>query len=158
MWHLIHSKYGITYYQLSTTTSVRYPLLNCILQRSIQYFVFILGKWAVWSVILYHLLGNCLYFEYLVDFTASTLQFLTFSGFSSLKLNSTRSRMFAVCTNNIIYEFQTTNLSSRPIATYQGHLASSFYIKAAISPDDRSENASFFFIFCYDLWFTSLSN
>lgn len=58
-------------------------------------------------------------------------------GYSCLVLNSTVSRLFAVCTNDLIYEYATANLSTQPVASYHGHIASSFYVKAALSPDDR---------------------
>lgn len=68
---------------------------------------------------------------------------LFFSGYSSLVLDSTSSRLYAVCTNDVIYEYVTTNLSTQPTHTYRGHLTSSFYVKATLSPDDRWGEFSF---------------
>lgn len=58
-------------------------------------------------------------------------------GYSSLILDSTKTRLFAVCTNDTIYEYGISNLPTAPLHVYKGHSASSFYVKAALSPDDR---------------------
>lgn len=58
-------------------------------------------------------------------------------GYSCLVTNTTMSRLYAVCTNDIVYEYSTTNNPTKPMAEYHGHVVSSFYVKAAISPDDR---------------------
>ena len=42
---------------------------------------------------------------------------LFFSGYSSLVLDSTSSRLYAVCTNDVTYEYVTTNLSTQPTHT-----------------------------------------
>ncbi|XP_078001283.1 denticleless protein homolog [Glandiceps talaboti] len=59
-------------------------------------------------------------------------------GFSSLILDSTSSRVFASCTDDIIYQYNCAGISTTPVARYTGHLNnSSFYVKAALSPDDQ---------------------
>ncbi|XP_065661268.1 denticleless protein homolog isoform X6 [Hydra vulgaris] len=57
-------------------------------------------------------------------------------GYTSLVLNSTSSRLYAVCTNDVVYEYSTSNMSSTPLSIYEGLQSSSFYVKAALSPDD----------------------
>ncbi|XP_070576856.1 denticleless protein homolog [Ptychodera flava] len=58
-------------------------------------------------------------------------------GFSNLLLDSTSSRMFASCTDNIIYQYDCAGISTAPVAQYTGHLHSSFYVKASLSPNDE---------------------
>ena len=58
------------------------------------------------------------------------------AGFSSLIFDSTQSQLFASCTNDKIYMYNCSSLSKKPICTYSGHLNSTFYVKAALSPDD----------------------
>lgn len=58
------------------------------------------------------------------------------SGFSSLVLDSTHSRLFASCTNDNIYMYSCTALGQEPICAFTGHLNSTFYVKTALSPDD----------------------
>ncbi|XP_063958140.1 denticleless protein homolog isoform X2 [Lytechinus pictus] len=58
-------------------------------------------------------------------------------GYSSLSLTSTRTRVFASCTDSVVYEYDLSGvLRSQPVARYQGHVNSTFFVKAAISPDD----------------------
>lgn len=61
---------------------------------------------------------------------------VTTAGFSSLVLDSTHSRLFASCTNDNIYMYNCTALGQEPLATFSGHLNSTFYVKAALSPDN----------------------
>ena len=71
------------------------------------------------------------------------------AGFSSLVLDSTHSRLFASCTNDNIYMYSCTTLQQEPVCTFSGHLNSTFYVKAALSPDDlflisgSSDNGAF---------------
>nr|XP_002736642.1 PREDICTED: denticleless protein homolog [Saccoglossus kowalevskii] len=58
-------------------------------------------------------------------------------GFSNLLLNSTRSCVFASCTDDIIYQYDCAGLCTSPVARYTGHLNSTFYVKAALSSDDN---------------------
>ncbi|XP_066931067.1 denticleless protein homolog [Clytia hemisphaerica] len=58
-------------------------------------------------------------------------------GYSSLVANSSMSRIYAVCANDVVYEYSTTNNATVPMATYKNHVVKSFYVKAALSPDDR---------------------
>eukprot|EP00794_Sanderia_malayensis_P020456 gene20456-22472_t len=58
-------------------------------------------------------------------------------GYSSLILDSTSSRLFATCINDVIYMYQSSNLATQPHASFYGHQSSTFYIKSALSPDDR---------------------
>ena len=47
------------------------------------------------------------------------------------------SRIYAVCANDVVYEYSTTNNATVPMAMYKNHVVKSFYVKAALSPDDR---------------------
>ncbi|XP_064622324.1 denticleless protein homolog A-like [Lineus longissimus] len=58
-------------------------------------------------------------------------------GFSSLVLDESKSRLFASCTDDTIYQFNTANYSPKPEACYKGHQNSTFYVKAALSPEDK---------------------
>ncbi|XP_068729272.1 denticleless protein homolog [Montipora capricornis] len=58
-------------------------------------------------------------------------------GFSSLVLDSTHSCLFASCTNDNIYKYSCTALGQEPLGIFYGHLNSTFYVKAALSPDDQ---------------------
>ncbi|PFX29367.1 Denticleless protein-like [Stylophora pistillata] len=57
-------------------------------------------------------------------------------GFSSLVLDSNHSCLFASCTDDNIYMYSCTALGQEPVCTFSGHLNSTFYVKAALSPDD----------------------
>ncbi|XP_789660.4 denticleless protein homolog [Strongylocentrotus purpuratus] len=58
-------------------------------------------------------------------------------GFSSLALTSTRTRLFASRTDSVVNEYDLSGvLGSQPVARYRGHMNSTFFVKAAISPDD----------------------
>ncbi|KAI8913985.1 WD40-repeat-containing domain protein [Powellomyces hirtus] len=59
-------------------------------------------------------------------------------GFSSLCLNSRGSRIYAACTDNYVYEFDTNHLG-KPIQRFSGaeYRCDTFYIKTTMSPDDR---------------------
>ncbi|XP_075386214.1 denticleless protein homolog [Tenrec ecaudatus] len=58
-------------------------------------------------------------------------------GYSSLVLDSTASTLFASCTDDHIYMFNMTGLKTSPVASFSGHLNSTFYVKASLSPDDQ---------------------
>ncbi|XP_054418791.1 denticleless protein homolog isoform X2 [Pteronotus mesoamericanus] len=58
-------------------------------------------------------------------------------GYSSLILDSTGSTLFANCTDDNIYMFNMTGLKTSPVATFNGHQNSTFYIKSSLSPDDQ---------------------
>ncbi|TRY59876.1 hypothetical protein DNTS_013574 [Danionella cerebrum] len=58
-------------------------------------------------------------------------------GYSGLTLDSTGSRLFANCTDDNIYMFNTSGLKTSPSAVFSGHCNSSFYVKSSISPDDQ---------------------
>ncbi|XP_022103814.1 denticleless protein homolog [Acanthaster planci] len=57
-------------------------------------------------------------------------------GFSSLVFNSLRTEFYANCTDNVIYRYSALGSPTWPIATYSGHLNSSFCVKSALSRDD----------------------
>ena len=65
------------------------------------------------------------------------IQVFVFVGFSSLVLDSTHSCLFASCTNDNIYKYSCTALGQEPLCIFYGHLNSTFYVKAALSPDDQ---------------------
>uniref|UniRef100_A0A2K6G8Y4 Denticleless E3 ubiquitin n=1 Tax=Propithecus coquereli TaxID=379532 RepID=A0A2K6G8Y4_PROCO len=58
-------------------------------------------------------------------------------GYSSLILDSTGSTLFANCTDDNIYMFNMTGLKTSPVAIFNGHQNSTFYIKSSLSPDDQ---------------------
>ncbi|XP_028398798.1 denticleless protein homolog B-like isoform X3 [Dendronephthya gigantea] len=58
-------------------------------------------------------------------------------GYSSLTLDSTKSKLFANCTNDIIYMYDCVRFQTRPMATFQGHSNATFYVKSSVSPDDQ---------------------
>ncbi|NWV01595.1 DTL protein, partial [Upupa epops] len=58
-------------------------------------------------------------------------------GYSSLILDSTGANLFANCTDDSIYMFNMTSLKTTPVAVFNGHHNSSFYIKSSTSPDDQ---------------------
>ncbi|XP_062506926.1 denticleless protein homolog isoform X2 [Corticium candelabrum] len=58
-------------------------------------------------------------------------------GYSSLVLDSTCSRLFASCTDDVIYVYSCVNFSKEPLCSFHGHLNSTFYVRSALSADDR---------------------
>uniref|UniRef100_A0A8C6ICF8 Denticleless protein homolog n=1 Tax=Mus spicilegus TaxID=10103 RepID=A0A8C6ICF8_MUSSI len=58
-------------------------------------------------------------------------------GYSSLVLDSTASTLFANCTDDNIYMFNMTGLKTSPVAVFNGHQNSTFYVKSSLSPDDQ---------------------
>ncbi|CAO2638885.1 Denticleless protein homolog [Lemmus lemmus] len=58
-------------------------------------------------------------------------------GYSSLVLDSTGSTLFANCTDDNIYMFNMTGLKTSPVAVFNGHQNSTFYVKSSLSPDDQ---------------------
>lgn len=58
-------------------------------------------------------------------------------GYSSLDLDSGGCRLFANCTDNVIYEYNCASLDPNPVATYSGHQNSTYYVKSKLSPDDN---------------------
>ncbi|CAH8476600.1 unnamed protein product [Heterobilharzia americana] len=58
------------------------------------------------------------------------------SGYSDLVINSYRTRLFANCLDNVVYEYDLTQLNPQPVFFYTGHMTGSFYVKLDISPDD----------------------
>ncbi|XP_004578722.2 denticleless protein homolog isoform X2 [Ochotona princeps] len=58
-------------------------------------------------------------------------------GYSSLILDSTASTLFANCTDDNVYMFNMTGLKTSPVAAFNGHQNSTFYVKSSLSPDDQ---------------------
>ncbi|KAM5144030.1 denticleless protein homolog isoform 1-T2 [Callospermophilus lateralis] len=58
-------------------------------------------------------------------------------GYSSLILDSTGSTLFANCTDDNVYMFNMTGLKTSPVAVFNGHQNSTFYVKSSLSPDDQ---------------------
>nr|CAH8833179.1 unnamed protein product [Trichobilharzia regenti] len=58
------------------------------------------------------------------------------SGYSDLVINSYRTRLYANCLDNIIYEYDLKQENPNPVFFYTGHVTDSFYVKLDISPDD----------------------
>lgn len=59
------------------------------------------------------------------------------AGFSDMKLDSTRTKLFANCTNSKIYHFDLSETNSVMIESYTSHRVGSFNVKIAISPHDQ---------------------
>jgi WD40 repeat protein len=59
------------------------------------------------------------------------------SGYSSLTLDSTKSKLFGNCTNDVIYMYDCVTYPMNPSATFRGHSNATFYIKSCVSPDDQ---------------------
>lgn len=51
-------------------------------------------------------------------------------------MDSNHSSLFASCTDDKIYMYSCTALGQEPVCTFAGHMNSTFYVKAALSPDD----------------------
>lgn len=58
-------------------------------------------------------------------------------GFSSLLLDTSRTRLFASCIDNTIYQYDAAALSKDPVACFRGHKNSTFFIKTCLSPDEE---------------------
>ncbi|KAH3847964.1 hypothetical protein DPMN_090300 [Dreissena polymorpha] len=58
-------------------------------------------------------------------------------GFSSLVFDCYKSRLFASCTDDVIYSYDFIRYTPTPVAVYRGHRNTSFYVKAVLSPDSR---------------------
>ncbi|RUS77475.1 hypothetical protein EGW08_014781 [Elysia chlorotica] len=58
-------------------------------------------------------------------------------GYTSLVLDSRRMRLFASCTDDVIYEYNMASYDSNPVQSWRGHKNSTFYVKTALSPDDQ---------------------
>ncbi|XP_035277792.1 denticleless protein homolog [Anguilla anguilla] len=58
-------------------------------------------------------------------------------GYSGMVLDSTRSRLFAACTDDNIYMFNVSGLRTSPVSVFSGCQNSSFYVKCCLSPDDQ---------------------
>ncbi|XP_063900572.1 denticleless protein homolog [Zophobas morio] len=57
-------------------------------------------------------------------------------GFTSLAVDSEGSQLLASCTDDVIYQYNTINISRKNVKKYTGHKSEgSFYIKSAFSPD-----------------------
>ncbi|XP_013408542.1 denticleless protein homolog [Lingula anatina] len=58
-------------------------------------------------------------------------------GFSNLAFDSSRTKLFASCTDDHIYQYNCASYTSKSEGVYKGHRNSTFYVKACVSPDDR---------------------
>lgn len=58
-------------------------------------------------------------------------------GFTNLTMDSSRTQLYACCTNSIIYHYDCHTYNPQYVNSYCGHRASSYYIKIAVSSDDR---------------------
>lgn len=57
-------------------------------------------------------------------------------GFSSLTFDSYFTKLFANCTDDVIYCFDFISYNPEPVCTYRGHRNTTFYVKSALSPDN----------------------
>nr|XP_026691450.1 denticleless protein homolog isoform X2 [Ciona intestinalis] len=62
-------------------------------------------------------------------------------GYTCLTLDSTRTKLFASCTDNTIYEYDLMEFVSSgsrlPVKKYTGHHSSSFFVRIKLSPDNN---------------------
>ncbi|KAK9303963.1 hypothetical protein QLX08_004539 [Tetragonisca angustula] len=61
----------------------------------------------------------------------------TKNGFSSLLICPARITLYASCMDNIIYAYNISSYSSKPIAEFYGHQNRTYYVKTCLSPDGR---------------------
>ncbi|ELT98596.1 hypothetical protein CAPTEDRAFT_229258 [Capitella teleta] len=57
-------------------------------------------------------------------------------GFSSLALDSSRTRLYANCVDNHVYVHDCVAFTPKPVAVFGGHKVSSFFVKLSLSPND----------------------
>lgn len=58
-------------------------------------------------------------------------------GFTNLTMDSSRTQLYACCTNSIIYHYDCHAYNPQHVNSYYGHRSTSYYIKIAVSSDDR---------------------
>ena len=58
------------------------------------------------------------------------------SGFSSLALDSSKTRLYANCMDDNVYVYDCAAFAEKPVSKFGGHRMSTFFIKLALSPDD----------------------
>ena len=54
-----------------------------------------------------------------------------------MALDSNKSKLFANCTNDLIYMYDCISFKKGPLGFLHGHSNTTFYVKAAVSPDDQ---------------------
>lgn len=59
------------------------------------------------------------------------------NGFSNLLINTNGTKLYANCLDNVIYCYNISTYNETPVMQYTGHINSTFYVKASLSPDDR---------------------
>ncbi|XP_041351581.1 denticleless protein homolog [Gigantopelta aegis] len=57
-------------------------------------------------------------------------------GFSSMTLDSYKSRLFASCTDDVIYMYDLITCSKSPLCVFRGHQNSEFYVRVSVSPNN----------------------
>ncbi|KAK3872802.1 hypothetical protein Pcinc_022155 [Petrolisthes cinctipes] len=55
-------------------------------------------------------------------------------GFISLTLSQSRDMLYTSCMDNIIYAYHLVNPTPKPVATYSGHMAQTYFVKSCLSP------------------------
>ncbi|XP_053394670.1 denticleless protein homolog [Mercenaria mercenaria] len=58
-------------------------------------------------------------------------------GFSSLTFDTYFTKLFANCTDDMIYCYDFISYKPEPVCTYKGHRNTSFYVKSVLSPDNE---------------------
>ncbi|KAK3597123.1 hypothetical protein CHS0354_038042 [Potamilus streckersoni] len=58
-------------------------------------------------------------------------------GYSHLSFDSTYTRLFASCTDDIIYMYDLAAYNPVPVCHFRGHKNETFYVKTALSPDNQ---------------------
>lgn len=64
-------------------------------------------------------------------------QSVKMNGYSNLAMNSSGTRLFASCTDNVIYQFNCASYEPEPVSAYFGFINDSFFVKAVLCPREK---------------------
>lgn len=70
--------------------------------------------------------------KYTLPYAGNTLR----NGFSNLLLNSSGTKLYANCLDNVIYCYNVATYQPEPVMKYYGHKNSTFYVKSSLSNDE----------------------
>ncbi|XP_050299207.1 protein lethal(2)denticleless isoform X2 [Anthonomus grandis grandis] len=71
--------------------------------------------------------------KYTIPYTGKTAK----NGFSNLIIDSAGLKLYANCMDNTIYCYNVGTYDTEPVMSYVGHQNSTFYVKSALSKDER---------------------
>lgn len=71
--------------------------------------------------------------KYRLPYGGTTSRF----GFSNLLVDSSSTKLYANCVDNVIYCYNIATYCEEPIMKYVGHKNSTYYVKASLSADDK---------------------